>query len=239
VNELQKGLWYGLAAYASWGVFPLYWKMLGDVPVLQVIAHRVLWSSVLLTAWVAVSGQLGALAESTRIRGVLGTYAVAALLIGVNWILFVWAVASGFVVETSLGYFVNPLLSVLLGVFVLGETLRSAQWAAVALAASGVAYITIAAGRLPWISLMLATTFACYGLVKKRAPLGSVHGLTIETGLLVLPALGYLAWSETTGSAAFLHERLVGFSLVWAALALFAVDGVLAHRTSVVEPPPE
>lgn len=296
---LRKGFWNGIGAYASWGIFPLYWKMLSDVPVLQVISHRVIWSSVLLAGYVALSGQAASLLESMRIAGVLRTYTVAAMLIGANWILFVWAVSSGFVVETSLGYFINPLLSVLLGVFVLGETLRPGQWGAVALASCGVLYIAFSHGEFPWISLMLATTFACYALVKKRAPLGSVHGLTIETGILALPALAFLLWSETSGSGAFLHrpaqttamllaagavttapllmfataaqgipmlwigilqyiaptlqlaigvfvfhepfshERLLGFSLVWAALALFAVEGIAAHRASAVVPPPE
>ena len=188
---------------------------------------------------------------------------------------------------------------VLLGVLVLGETLRPGQWGAVLLATAGVLYIGVSHGEFPWISLVLATTFACYALVKKRAPLGSVHGLTIETGILVLPALAFLIWSETSGTGAFLHrpaqtnamliaagavttapllmfataaqgipmlwigilqyiaptlqlaigvfvfhepfshERLVGFSLVWAALALFAVEGIVAHRASAVVPPPE
>ena len=299
MNSLRQGFLCGFAAYASWGIFPLYWKLLSHVPVLEVIGHRILWSSVLLTGYVAMTGQGASLAESIRLPGVLRTYAVAALLIGVNWILFVWAVSSGFVVETSLGYFINPLLSVLLGVFVLGETLRPGQWAAVVLAASGVVYIAATHGGIPWISLMLATTFACYGLVKKRAPLGSVHGLTIETGILALPALVYLLWSEGSGGGAFLHapaatnallfaagavttaplllfataaqriamlwigilqyiaptlqlaigvfvfrepftaDRLVGFGLVWAALVLFAIEGIVAHRSSAVVPPPE
>jgi chloramphenicol-sensitive protein RarD len=299
VNDLRKGFWNGIGAYASWGIFPLYWKLLSDVPVLQVISHRVLWSSVLLAGYVAVSGQAASLRESIRMRGVLGVYAVAAMLIGANWCLFVWAVGSGFVVETSLGYFINPLLSVLLGVFVLDEKLRPGQWTAVLLAASGVLYIAISHGDFPWISLTLATTFACYALVKKRAPLGSVHGLTIETGLLALPALAFLVWNEASGSGAFLHrpaqtnalllcagavttapllmfataaqgipmlwigilqyiaptlqlaigvfvfhepfshEKLIGFSLVWAALALFAVEGIAAHRAAAVVPPPE
>jgi chloramphenicol-sensitive protein RarD len=296
---MRKGLLCGVGAYASWGIFPLYWKMLADVPVMQVISHRILWSSVLLAGYVAMSGQAASLRESLRMPRVLRTYATAAALIGANWFLFVWAVSAGFVVETSLGYFINPLLSVLLGVFVLGETLRPGQWAAVAIASSGVLYIALSHGSVPWISLMLATTFACYGLVKKRAPLGSVHGLTIETGLLVIPALVYLVWCDHAGNGAFLHrasgttamlvcagavttaplllfataaqriamlwigilqyiaptlqlaigvfvfhepfarEQFLGFSLVWAALAIFAVEGILAHRASAVVPPPE
>lgn len=299
VNRDNLGFWYGVGAYASWGVIPLYWKLLADVPVLQVISHRMVWSAVLLSLYVWFSGQAGPLRTALGHPGVLRTYALAAVLIALNWLGFIWAVGSGHIVETSLGYFINPLLSVLLAVFVLGERLRSLQWMAVGLAASGVLYIAVSHGQVPWISLLLATTFALYGLVKKRAPLGSVQGLTLETSILVVPAAALLLWSEQAGNAAFLHgsnletlllfgagavtiapllmfasaarripllwvgllqyiaptlqlvigvlvynepfpvEKFVGFSLVWAALLLFAVEGVMAHRASVVVPLPE
>jgi chloramphenicol-sensitive protein RarD len=299
VSDRDRGFWSGVGAYASWGVFPLYWKLLAGVPVVQVISHRILWSSVMLAAWVALSGQRASLARATREPGVLRTYALAALLIAVNWAGFIWAVGAGYVVETSLGYYINPLLSVLIGVFVLGESLRPWQWVAIALAASGVLYLTVSLGQVPWISLLLAGSFAMYALVKKRAPLGPVQGLTLETGLLVLPALAVLLWSEHDGSAAlghgpavqsllllgagavttaplllfataaqripmlwigilqyiaptlqlaigvlvfrepFSHERVVGFSLVWMALVVFAVEGIAAHRAASVVPPPE
>jgi chloramphenicol-sensitive protein RarD len=298
-SESSIGFWYGVGAYTAWGVFPLYWKMVAGVPVLQVISHRVLWSSVLLVAYVASSRQAQSLRESVRMPGVLATYAVASLLVGTNWFLYVWAVGAGFIVETSLGYFINPLLSVLLGVFVLGERLRPGQWAAVALAAAGVLYIAVMHGAIPWIALLLAVTFALYGLVKKRAPLGAVHGLTLETGVLAGPALAVLLWCEHDGTGTFLHhapatsallfgagavttapllmfataarripmlwigilqyiaptlqlaigvlvfgepfthDRLIGFSLVWAALAVFAVEGIVRHRASAIVPPPE
>jgi chloramphenicol-sensitive protein RarD len=135
-------------------------------------------------------------------------YSVAALLIGVNWLVYVWAVNAGFIVETSLGYFINPLLSVLMGVFFLRERLRAAQWAPLALAASGVAYLAFAYGRPPWIALSLAFSFGFYGLVKKLAPLGSLDGLTLETGILFLPALAYLGFAEANHTGAFLHTGI-------------------------------
>ncbi|MBI5506281.1 MAG: EamA family transporter RarD, partial [Deltaproteobacteria bacterium] len=160
---------------------------------------------------------------------VLTTYSVAAVLIGVNWLVFIWAVNAGFIVETSLGYFINPLISVLLGVVVLGERLRPLQWIPIALATSGVLYVSIAHGSVPWIALLLATTFALYGLVKKTAPLGSVYGLTLETGLLVVPASLFLLYHDAAGDGAFLHQAagfdalLVGAGAVTTApLLLFA-----------------
>jgi chloramphenicol-sensitive protein RarD len=138
----------------------------------------------------------------------LRIYSIAALLIGANWLMYVWAVNAGFIVETSLGYFIKPLLSVLLGVVIFREKLRPLQWLPVGLAALGVAYLTLVYGRLPWIALSLAFSFGFYGLVKKLAPLGSLYGLTLETGILLLPALGYLLFLEVDGSAAFLRTGL-------------------------------
>jgi chloramphenicol-sensitive protein RarD len=135
----------------------------------------------------------------------IGIYLIASLLIGINWLTYVWAVNAGHIVETSLGYFINPLLSVLLGLIVLRERLRPAQWLPVGIACIGVAYLTIQFGQLPWIALVLAFTFGFYGLVKKLAPLSSLHGLTLETGILLIPAVVYLVFVEWTGAGAFLH----------------------------------
>ena len=132
-------------------------------------------------------------------------YTAAALLVGINWLVYVWAVNAGFIVEASLGYFINPLLSIFLGVIFLRERLRSWQWLPIGLTALGVLYLTFSYGRLPWIALTLALTFGLYGLVKKTAPLGSLFGLALETGLLFLPALLYLAYADSTGRGAFLH----------------------------------
>lgn len=203
---LKRGLWLALGAYTIWGLFPLYWKQLHQVDAVQLIGHRIAWSFILLIVFVIASRQLKSLAKATFKPRVLILYLVAAILIGANWLMYVWAVNSDYIVETSLGYFINPLLSVLMGVIFLRERLRSIQWISVGLASLGVIYLTVIYGRLPWIALTLAFTFGTYGLVKKISPLGSLFGLTIETGLLFLPAVIYLVFTEYSGSGAFLHE---------------------------------
>jgi chloramphenicol-sensitive protein RarD len=198
-----RGLWYGFAAYAVWGLFPIYWKLIDFVPADQTIAHRIIWSFLLLAAVRAAA--IGGRQPLAITRRVVGLYTAAALLIAVNWFIYVWAVAHGFIVETSLGYFITPLVNVLLGVVIFGERLRTFQWMAVALAAAGVGYLALVYGDVPWIAIGLAVTFGTYGLVKKKAPLRPVPGLTFETGLLVLPALGFLLLLELKGNGAFLR----------------------------------
>ncbi len=204
---MKKGIMFALGTYLLWGIFPIYWKMLKTVPAPQLLGHRIGWSFIFMMAFILATRQFRTL-RSLLTRRVLLIYLLAALLIGVNWLIYVWAVNTGFIVETSLGYFINPLLSVLLGVIILGEQLRSLQWLPIGLAALGVGYLAFTYGRLPWIALTLAVTFAIYGLVKKLAPLGSLYGLTLETGILFLPALAYLGYSEWAGNAAFLHNGL-------------------------------
>jgi chloramphenicol-sensitive protein RarD len=204
---MNKGMLSGIAAYAMWGFFPIYWKLLHNVPALQLLGHRIVWSFLLLLAVIFLTRQWGNFRLQINPR-TFQIYLIAALLIGVNWLTYVWAVNAGFIVETSLGYFINPLLSVLMGVIFLRERLRMAQWIPVLLAAIGVAYLTFAHGRLPWIALLLAFTFGFYGLVKKLAPLGSVFGLTLETGILLVPALVYLGWVQAGTTAAFLHSGI-------------------------------
>jgi chloramphenicol-sensitive protein RarD len=170
------------------------------------LGHRIVWSFLSLMAVILITRQWKRFrAETFNVR-MLRAYSGAAILIGINWLTYVWAVNSGFIVETSLGYFINPLLSVLLGVFVLHERLRPLQWVPVGLAAAGVLYLTFVYGSLPWIALILAFSFAFYGLIKKTAPLGSLYGLTLETAMLLLPATGYLIFSETADKGAFLHH---------------------------------
>jgi len=206
--RMNKGIWYALGAYVLWGLFPIYWKWLQDVPALQVIGHRVGWSFILLMIVIFATKQWTQL-RSTLTWRVLGIYLSAGLLLSVNWLIYVWGVNSGHIVETSLGYFINPLLSVLLGMIFLGERLRPMQWLPVGLAALGVIYLTWAYGSLPWIALSLAFSFGFYGLVKKISPLGSLYGLTLETGLVFLPALGYLLFTEGAGQGAFGHIGVV------------------------------
>jgi chloramphenicol-sensitive protein RarD len=190
-----------------WGFFPIYWKALHHVPAIQVIGHRIIWSFLLLALFILISKQWTEFYANINAR-VLRIYSIAAILIGINWFLYVWAVNANFIVETSLGYFINPLVSVLLGVIFLKERLRAAQWIPVILAAVGVVYLTFVYGRLPYIAFALAFSFGLYGLVKKLSPLGSLYGLTIETGILFIPAVGYLIYAETISSAAFLHTGL-------------------------------
>ena len=201
---MKKGILYALGAYITWGFFPFYWKLLAGVPALQLLGHRILWSFITLIAILLIARQWKTIQKALN-RRVLTIYSVAAVLIAINWLTYVWAVGQGFIIETSLGYFINPLLSVLLGVIFLRERLRPLQWLPIGLATLGVLYLTFAYGSLPWVALTLAVSFGFYGLVKKNAPLDSLPGLTMETGILFLPALGFLLYSEFSGTGAFLH----------------------------------
>jgi chloramphenicol-sensitive protein RarD len=209
----KKGMLYGVAAYSLWGFFPIYWKWLHHVPALQLLGHRIGWSFILLMLIILVTEQWTDFRSALNGR-TFRVYFIAAILIGVNWLTYVWAVNAGFIVETSLGYFINPLLSMLMGVVFLRERLRPAQWIPVGLAAVGVFYLTFVYGRLPWIALLLAFSFGTYGLVKKLAPLGSLYGLTLETGILFLPALAYLSAVEVNRTGAFLHEGAITDALL-------------------------
>jgi len=205
---MNKGIWNGIAAYALWGFFPIYWKLLHEVPALQVIGHRIGWSFILLIGFVVLTRQWKDFRSAALTAKTIGIYSIAAVLLSINWLIYVWGVNSGFIVETSLGYFINPLISMLLGVLFLRERLRPAQWVPVGLAAAGVIYLTVTYGRLPWIALSLAFSFGFYGFVKKLAPLGSLFGLTLETAIVFPIALIYLAFVGFTGTGAFLHEGI-------------------------------
>ena len=204
---MKKGILYGIGAYLAWGFFPIYWKFLHHVPAVQLIGHRIIWSCLLLLVVIVLTKQWDEFRKTVNLK-VLRIYTIAAILIGINWLVYVWAVNSNFIVETSLGYFINPLLSVLMGVIFLKERLRLAQWIPVVLAAVGVTYLTFIYGRLPYIALTLAFSFGLYGLVKKLSPLGSLYGLTIETAILFVPALIYLIAMEANSTAAFLHTGI-------------------------------
>lgn len=225
---MNPGILMAAGAYVSWGLLPVYWKLLGHVPTAQLLSHRIVWSFVTLAVILALRGRLGPLLGRIS-PAARRSYMLASLLIGVNWFIYVWSVNAGYIVEASLGYFITPLLSVLLGVFFLRERLRRLQWAPLALAAAGVVYLAFDYGRLPWIALALASTFSLYGLVKKKAPLGAFEGLTLETAMLLPPALAWLVWSQWRGEGVFLHAGtlsdllLVGAGTVTTApLAMFA-----------------
>lgn len=202
---MRKGVWYAVVAYIVWGFFPIYWKWLNGVSALQTVAHRLLWSCVLLLVLVFASGQWGVLRASVRSRRTVGLYAAAAVAVAINWFVYIWAVDAGFIVQTALGYFINPLVSVVLGVLVLKERLRRLQWIAVGLAGVGVVHLTIYAGSLPWIALTLAASFGTYGLFKKTSPLPAVPGLALETCVLFIPTLIYLLYEDQAGRGAFVH----------------------------------
>jgi chloramphenicol-sensitive protein RarD len=205
VTTTGKGLAATAAAFMIWGLLPLYLHPLHQVSSFQVIAQRVVWACVFVLAWMAARGQLASLPATLANRGVLWRLALSATLLTVNWLVYVWAVMNGHVIESSLGYFINPLVNVLLGVVVLSERLTPLRWIAVALAAAGVAYLTIVTSRPPWIALTLAVTFGTYGLIRKVVRVESLPGLATETLLLLPVALLYLIWCEFSGSGALGH----------------------------------
>ena len=210
----SRGLAHGVAAYCLWGLFPLYWKMLAHVPALQVLAHRIVWSCVILVVLVEWRRRRGTPLPSLPPR-VVGAYGVAAVLIGVNWFLYVWGVSAGLVLQTSLGYFINPLVSVVFGVIVFRERLRPLQWVAVGVAALGMAYLALSVDGIPWVSLGLAVSFASYGVVKKYASLSALEGLTLETVILWVPAAVFLCLVGWRGTGVFLQDaRVTDFLLV-------------------------
>ncbi len=283
---MHTGLLYALLAFISWGLFPLYFKLLAQVPPLEVVLHRSLWALVLVLGVLAWQRRWAWLGETLRQPRRVALFATSALLLAVNWLIYVMAVQTAQVADASLGYFINPLFTVLLGVLVLRERLRPLQWAAVGLAACAVLWLGVLGGKLPWIALSLAFTFGLYGLMRKTAPLGALEGLAMENLLLaplVLPALAWwtctrdgvlavgpaaqIGWLLLSGPLTALpllffagaarrlklatlgllqyvspslqlavavlvfHEpfdrqRLLGFALIWAALALLSADAL-------------
>ncbi|WP_341924012.1 EamA family transporter RarD [Nocardioides psychrotolerans] len=201
--ESQKGLLLGASAYLMWGLFPLYWPLLEPAGALEILAHRILWSSVtmgLLVLLLRRTTQLRAFLRSPRLLALL---ALSAVTVTSNWALYIWGVNNGRVVETSLGYFINPLVTVLMGVVLLGERLRRAQWAAMGVGLLAVVVLTLDYGRLPWLALALAFSFGTYGLAKKKADVGAVEGLAFETMLIAPLALAYVGWLVATGASTF------------------------------------
>jgi chloramphenicol-sensitive protein RarD len=196
---MNRGIWYAIGAYFIWGFIPVYIKQLGNVPAPQLLSHRIIWSFVCLFIVILFTGRTAAITKSVTDKRIFRVYFIAALLIGINWFTYVWSVGAGFIVEASLGYFINPLISVLLGVFFLREKLRMWQWVPIFIAGTGVAFLTFAYGKIPWIALVLGFSFGFYGMVKKKGVLGSLHGLTLETGILLLPAILYIFYMEFAG----------------------------------------
>jgi chloramphenicol-sensitive protein RarD len=285
-----RGVAATAAAFFIWGVFPLYIVGLSRVSALQITAHRVAWSCLFVLALLAVRRELGSIGEAAKRPGVLIRLAGSAILVSVNWLAFVWAVNHNHTVEVSLGYYINPLLNVVLGILVLKERLNRVQWISVAIATAGVAYLTFQTGQVPWVALAVATSFGVYGLIRKVAQVSALPGLGIEMMMLMPFALGYLIWCEANGIGSFGHSgsfvdtllvlscvvtatplalfsygarllpystvgilqyiaptlqlicavfimgepfqrtRAVGFALIWIALVVYAVDGILRSR---------
>jgi chloramphenicol-sensitive protein RarD len=205
---MKKGMLYALGAYIAWGFLPVFWKSLHEVPAPEILAHRVAWGlvvGVVLASYRIGWGWLGAVLHSRR---TLLAFVASASLLSLNWFIYIWAVNAGHIVETSLGYFINPLVNVLLGMLFLRERLRGGQRLAIGVALGGVLYLTFLYGALPWIALALAFSFGCYALLRKMAALESLEGFTLETLLLFPIALAYLLYREVTGGAAFVHAGL-------------------------------
>ena len=201
--ERRAGIWLSVSAYLTWGAFPIYFKAL-RVPPLEVLGQRVIWSALFLAVVLGVQGRIRESFAAMRSRRVLLGSALSAVLLACNWFIYIWAVSEARVVDASLGYFITPLVSVVLGVLLLRETLRPGQRLAIAGAAAGVAWLTVQFGQLPWIGLALALTFGSYGALRKTGALGSFSGLMLEQ-LLMLPFAGaYLAWLLTSGRSAAL-----------------------------------
>jgi chloramphenicol-sensitive protein RarD len=203
VGEQRRGIVFGFSAYVLWGLLPLYWLALRPASALEVLAHRFVWSFVFVAAALIALRRTSWLRSLRRQPRAAALLAAGAVLIAVNWLTYIWGVNSGMVVETSLGYFINPLVSILLGVLVLGERLRPVQWAAVAIGTGAVLVLTADYGRLPWVALVLAGTFSVYSLVKKKAAAPPLEGMAVESGIVAPVAVAYLGWLHASGAAQF------------------------------------
>jgi chloramphenicol-sensitive protein RarD len=287
---MRSGILSAALAFLCWGLFPIYFHALGDVPPMQILAHRVLWSLGFLLLVLLFRRQWKWL-EQVRQPRVFWSFVASAVLLSANWLAYIWAVTNGHVIEASLGYFINPLVNIMFGYLILKERMRPAQWGAIAIAALGVAWLTWQSGSVPWIALFLAASFGGYGLLRKTAALGALEGLSFETMVLFPFAAAYVGWLTATGDNAFINapsdmtrilliaagpttaiplllfatgarkiplsilgllqylsptlqfllgvwlfheafssDRLVGFLMIWAALILFAGEGLWRSR---------
>ena len=235
-NDQRAGLLSGLAAYGMWGIVPLYWPLLKPAGAVEILAHRMVWSLGVVAVLLLVLRRwswIGPLLRQPRKLGMLG---IAACTITVNWGLYIWAVNSGHVVEASLGYFINPLVTIAMGVLLLKERLRTTQWAAVGIGALAVVVLTVGYGRPPWISLCLAFSFATYGLVKKKVNLGGIESLAAETAVLFLPALAYLLWRGTHGGSTFASHGF-GHAALLAAAGLVTALPLVCFGAAAIRVP--
>lgn len=229
MSSERRGVLLGVTAYLTWGLFPLYWPLLEPAGALEILAHRVVWSLLFVGGLLLVLRRASGGLPRDRRR--LGLLALAGVVIAVNWGIYIWGVNHKHVVETSLGYFVNPLVTVALGVVVLGERLRRLQWAAVGVAAAGVVVLTVDAGRPPWIALSLAFSFGGYGLIKKIVGVDPVKGLVVETSVLAPVAIGYLLVLGADGTGTFTSHG-VGHALLLVAAGPVTALPLLAFATA-------
>ena len=238
--QTPAGVAYAGSAFLIWGLSPIYWKALASVPAFEILMHRMIWSFFFLAPFVLVKDKRREFLQAVTTRSTLLILVFTTLIVGFNWFLFIWAINSGHILQTSLGYYINPLVNVLLGVIFLGERLRKLQLAAVGLAFIGVLYLTVTYGQFPWVSLALAFSFGFYGLIRKVAPVGPLVGLTVETALLTVPALAYLVYLDQLGVGAFLRTDaatsllLMGAALVTGLPLLLFTNGTKRlHLTTI------
>jgi chloramphenicol-sensitive protein RarD len=211
---MNRGIAFALSAYIFWGLHPIYWKLLQSVPSVEIVSHRIIWSFVFFVIIISFRKEWKGLTRKIKESNNKPILFIPALLIGSNWALYIWAVNAGFIIETSLGYFICPLITVFLGVVFLHEGLRRIQWIAVLIAGIGVLIMTFIYGQFPWISLYLAGTWGTYGLLRKKSPLNSLQGLTLETALLSVPAVIYLVYLTTSNSGSFLIDLPTSLLLI-------------------------
>jgi chloramphenicol-sensitive protein RarD len=201
----RAGIGYGLAAYIIWGLFPLYWPLLAPTPATQILAHRMVWSLVFVAVVLVVRRRWAFVSALRSDPHRVGLLVVAAIMISMNWGLYIWAINAGYVVESSLGYFITPLVVIAFGVIVLKERLRRTQWTAVGVGFIAVVVITIGVGQVPWIAVGLAASFGSYGLAKKLAQTPALDGMAVETSVLAIPAIGFLVFVQLRGTGSFGH----------------------------------
>jgi chloramphenicol-sensitive protein RarD len=236
VQESRRGFLLGVAAYSLWGAFPLYWPLLEPAGAVEILAHRVLWSAVTMGVAVVLLRQTGEVLAVVRDRRTFRILAFAAVVISVNWATYIWGVNNGRVIEASLGYFINPLVTVLMGVFILGERLRRLQWVAVAIASLAVVVLTIDYGRVPLVALVLALSFGCYGLAKKQAGVDAVVSLTVETAVVAPIAGLYVAWLVATGASSMGSEGL-GHALLFTTTGVVTAIPLLCFGAAAIRVP--
>ena len=237
VDDRRPGLAFGLGAYALWGLFPLYFPLLEPASATEILAHRIFWSLITMLVLVVAVRRWTQLRQLLADRRRVAILTLAAVLIAANWGTYIWGVNNGHVIETSLGYFINPLVTVLMGVVILGERLRPVQWAALGIAGLAVVGLTVEYGRPPWVALVLAFSFGSYGLAKKKAHSGAVESLTFETLVIAPVALGYIVLLTLTGASTFTGEGALHVALLLGLGILTAVPllcfGGAATRVSM------